>query len=283
MKCAASNSILRFSIVSATMAISLATTTNAWSANLSFVNNRADSGANDFVDWSSISNISTTGPSTFNLTSAGQLSITGTQNGSFQIRTQSSPGFEVNFNNRNAIERSNAIAAVSGSDPKLWDGNFTAGEQVYWNNGSEDGLTLTFSTPVSSVGAQLNSLFYRNSIDANPLTPNRSLTSPFRGEITVFDGINPSGTALSGFGQTTAAADGTAGFFGVTSTSADITKIVFNIYNTADGGKDANFAINRLSIGNPQAVPEPFSILGTLFGGAVALKMRKRFKANNKL
>ncbi len=282
MKCAASKSILRFSIVSATMAISLATTTNAWSADLKFVSTREASGANDFVDWSSMSNISTTGPSTFNLTSAGQLSITGTQNGSFQIRTQSSPGFPVTFDTANAIQRSNAIAA-SGSDPKLWDGNFTAGEQVYWNNGSEDGLTLTFSTPVSSVGAQLNSLFYRNSIDANPSTPNRLLTSLFEGEITVFDGTNPLGTALSGFGRTTAAADGTAGFFGVTSSSADITKIVFNTYNTAGRGKDANFAINRLSIGNPQAVPEPFSILGTLFGGAAALKMRKRFKANNKL
>jgi hypothetical protein len=31
------------------------------------------------------------------------------------------------------------------------------------------------------------------------------------------------------------------------------------------------------------AVPEPFTIVGTMIGGAAALKMRKRLKATNKL
>jgi hypothetical protein len=45
-----------------------------------------------------------------------------------------------------------------------------------------------------------------------------------------------------------------------------------------------NYAINSVSIlTTAQAVPEPFSILGTLFGGAAALKMRRKFKATNKL
>jgi hypothetical protein len=55
-----------------------------------------------------------------------------------------------------------------------------------------------------------------------------------------------------------------------------------------DGGGD--FGIGRtsayaLDITSPTttAVPEPFTIVGTLLGGASALRMRKRFKATNKL
>jgi hypothetical protein len=37
------------------------------------------------------------------------------------------------------------------------------------------------------------------------------------------------------------------------------------------------------SIGGTTAVPEPFTIVGTMLGGAAALKIRKRLKATNKL
>jgi hypothetical protein len=43
------------------------------------------------------------------------------------------------------------------------------------------------------------------------------------------------------------------------------------------GGGGYNFTVA------PVAVPEPFTIIGTMLGGAAALRMRKRLKAENKL
>jgi len=282
MKCAASKSILRFSIVSATMAISLATTTNAWSANLSFVNDRAALGATDFVDWSNpITRLTNSPPATtFRIDSAGGLTVTGSQAGAFgEVRTQNPTPSIVGTNSPSP---SNAY-----QNSTFWNGNFAANDAVYWNQGS-GALTLSFSTPVAAVGTQLASPFYRFSRASVPVTD-------FLGTITANYGNGLSQT-FSAPGRTNALADNSAAFFGVRSDSADITSIVFNDFDipttTIDpstglplGSGYFNYAINRVSFSTSaaQAVPEPFSILGTLFGGAAALKMRKRFKANNKL
>ena len=37
------------------------------------------------------------------------------------------------------------------------------------------------------------------------------------------------------------------------------------------------------STGDPTAVPEPFTIVGTLVGGTAALRMRKKLKSNDKV
>ena len=281
MKCAASKSILRFSIVSATMAISLATTTNAWSANLNFVSTRAALEANDFVDWSNTITPITNAPpaTTFSLNSAGGLTVTGSQAGAFgEVRRQNPTPSIVGTNSPSP---SNAY-----QNSTFWNGNFAANDAVYWNQGS-GALTLSFSTPVAAVGTQLASPFYRSSDRAN---------LDFLGTITANYGSGLSQTFRAN-GRTNALADNSAAFFGVRSDSADITSIVFNDFDipttTIDpstglplGSGYFNYAINRVSFStsaSAQAVPEPFSILGTLFGSAAALKMRKRFKANNKL
>jgi hypothetical protein len=271
MKYALSKGLLQFSIVSATTAIALTTATTAWSANLSFVSSRAALGANDFVDWSNpITQIASV-PATFSTISAGGITVTGSQAGAFgEVRRQSSTPFAVDANSPGSAT----------ANTTFWNGNFAPNDAVYWNKGSANlasGLTLSFATPVSAVGAQLDSLFYHGSGTNDPI-------SPFRGTITAFYGSGASQT-VNVNALTSALADNSATFFGFSSDSADITGVLFNTTDLINND-GFNFAINRVSLrttSGVQAVPEPFSIVGTLIGGAAALKMRRKFKATNKL
>jgi hypothetical protein len=266
--------LLQFSIVSATTAIALTTTTTAWSANLNFVSSRDALGANDFVDWSNPINVTSgsSAPASFTTLSAGGKTVTGSQAGAFgEVRRQSSTPYTVG----------NLLSSGSATgNSTLWNGNFAPNDAVYWNKGSANGstgLTLNFATPVYAVGAQLNSLFYHGAGQVS--------FSPFRGTITAFYGSGGSQTVNIDDALTTASADNSARFFGFTSDAADITSVVFNTTDLVNND-GYNFAINRVSLrtdSNVQAVPEPFSIVGTLFGGAAVLKLRKRLKVTNKL
>ncbi len=58
--------------------------------------------------------------------------------------------------------------------------------------------------------------------------------------------------------------------------------------DVANSTRTANWAfditgVDTASVSNPTSVPEPFTIVGTLMGGAAALRMRKRLKVTNKL
>jgi hypothetical protein len=302
MKYALSKGILQFSIVSATTAIALTATTNAWSANLSFVSSRAALGANDIVNWNPLPNNTSPNnpitvnsvdpaPANFSIQSVGGLTVTGTQGGQFgptrpNVRQQSSTPYTIttidslgNVVPGNSPSPGNAVfQGESFIDTGVWNGNFQGGDYVYWNNNGSGRLELSFSTPVSAVGTQLDSLFYHGT----------GLTgvTPFRGTITAFYGSGPSATSstFAADGTTSALANGSATFYGVSSNSADITSVVFDTFDIPEGNSYFNYAINSVSIRTTaQAVPEPFSILGTLFGGAAALKMRRKFKATNKL
>lgn len=274
MRATLKQGLLQFSIVSATTAIALTTTTNAWSANLNFVSSRAALGANDYLDWPSTIPQSTSS----SLNSANGIGVTVSQAGAIvETRVQNSTPYIIGINSP-----SNSTATANTS---FWNGNFAGGDSVYWTRGSAnaDGLRLSFDTPVSAVGAQLNSLFYHNSSYEDPSKSVAGFDAfQFRGTITAYNGSTVLGT-YSLPGLTTAAADDSAQFYGFTSDAADITSVTFN--TTDPFNNDGfNFAINRVSIRTAaQEVPEPFSIVGTLFGGAAALKLRKRLKVTNKL
>ena len=244
---------------------------------ITFVSSRTALGGNDFVDWSSpLSPVSAPIGTRFTISSAGGLIVTVSQNGAPGEVRQQNTGSTVGVDspsNSNATQNST-----------FWNGNFAPNDTVYWNKGN-GALSLAFATPVSSVGAQLNSLFYQDSdaAAADPATENPPSTSPFRGTITAFYGNSGASATFTANGVTNALADNSAAFFGVQSDSADITRIVFDSFDIPTNTAYFNYAINSVSIGNPTAVPEPLTIVGSVLGGAAAFKMRKRLKVDNKL
>ncbi|AFY91569.1 hypothetical protein [Chamaesiphon minutus] len=264
--------VLQLSIATAASAISLAGTAPiARSATLTQVFSAAALGANDIVDWSSPT--LTVGPTNLTINSTGGLTVAGTQNGGgARILPQSLTGFLVAAGNSNALQDPTNPATQNG----LWNGNFAPNTSVFYSNGNLGGLTLSFSTPVAAIGAQINSLFYRNSTG----------TPGFQGTLTAFATDNTSQT-FNFPGVTNGNADNSAAFWGVSSNTANISSIVFRSFDTPTSGPfDAdNFALGSVLIANPAAtaVPEPFTIVGTMIGAASAWKMRKRLKATNKI
>lgn len=269
-------SVLKLSIATAASAIAISgSATSARSATLSFVSDPFALGANDSINWSSptLTFIPGAGTTTLTLESTGGLTVTGTQNGGgARILQQNPTGFVVGAGNSNALQDPTNPATRNG----LWNGNFAPNTSVFYSNGNLGGLTLSFSTPVAAVGAQINSLFYRNS----------SRVPGFQGTLTAFatDGTSQTFDAT---GITNGSADNSAAFWGVSSTTANISSIVFRSYVSPTPVEpfDDNFAIGSVLIANPAAtaVPEPFTIVGTMIGAASAWKMRKRLKATNKI
>jgi hypothetical protein len=269
-------SVFQLSIATAASTIAIAgAATSARSATLSFVSDPFALGANDTVNWSSptLTGIPSATPTNLTIASTGGLTVTGTQNGGgARILQQNPTGFIVAAGNSNALQNPTNPTTQNG----LWNGNFAPNTSVFYGNGNLGGLTLSFSTPVAAVGAQINSLFYRNS----------SGVPGFQGTLTAFatDGTSQTFNAT---GVTNANANNSAAFWGVSSNAANISSIVFRSYvtPTAIEPLDDNFAIGSVLIANPAAtaVPEPFTIVGTMIGAASAWKMRKRLKATNKI
>ncbi|PSB58413.1 hypothetical protein [Chamaesiphon polymorphus] len=86
---------------------------------------------------------------------------------------------------------------------------------------------------------------------------------------TKFSGnINPAGTAASLFTN-----DGTGSFYTQGGVRTDVTALSFTL-NDIGGGVTAGYSI--LASTTTTAVPEPFTIVGTLVGGTVAMRMRKK-------
>jgi hypothetical protein len=214
-------------------------------ASVLFVNSRAGLGANDSVDWAQLGPDRTVLSNPFTATSSGGLGVTGQfTGGSGELRTQSAS----------------------------WAGNFAIGDAVLYawdGNGGIGPLTLTFANAVSGVGAQIMADYYGR----------------FTGSIEAFDSFNNSLGLFSNLsGVSNGDADNSAVFWGISSTNSDIKSIVFNASDDfGDGPND--FTINQLSLvtANTTAVPEPFTIVGTLIGGTAALRMRKKLKSTSKV
>lgn len=121
--------------------------------------------------------------------------------------------------------------------------------------GNPGPLSITFDRPVSAAGAQI-------AVDDE---------FTFTAFIEAFDISNNSLGNFSIAGTSSLLLDNSAQFLGVSSDVANISKIVYS----SDKNNRA-FGINALSIAQP--VPEPFTIFGTLIGGAAAWKIRKKLK-----
>jgi hypothetical protein len=143
---------------------------------------------------------------------------------------------------------------------------------------------------------------------ANPTSPVLSGTPTFNGPISILFNTDQAGVGLTGgffdnIGSTAITAfarDGsTLGsvvntvrgieFLGLV--TGDGSNQIAGLQFSLVGNENAGFAIDNVRFGTagqivvPGAtdVPEPFTIVGTLMGGAAALRMRKRLKVTNKL
>ena len=250
-------------MISAVAAIaSLSTATTAQAAVL-FTSTRSGLGANELVNWSSLGPQNLTGgiANPFTVSSTGGLGVTGQFTGGAGARRDQNP----------------LAPAGPGTVGSGFFTNFAPNEALIWSGGPNGPLTLTFANTVSGAGAQIAT----------------TLNASFTGSISAF---GTSGNLLGSFTRTGLSADTGAGdalFLGVSSSTTDIKSIVFNAFvRPLDGtpGSGNNFAINQVSLNtlnptvtaNPTAVPEPFTIVGTLVGGTAALRMRKKLKANSK-
>jgi hypothetical protein len=145
---------------------------------------------------------------------------------------------------------------------------------------------------------------------ANPTSPVLSGTPRFNGPISILFNTDQAGVGLTGgffdnIGSTAITAfarDGstlgsvvntTSGIEFLGLVTGDGSNQIAGLQFSLVGNENNGFAIDNVRFGNAEqvvvpgtpttAVPEPFTIVGTLMSGAAALRMRKRLKVTNKL
>jgi hypothetical protein len=176
-------------------------------AEFTFVGNRSELGSSDSIDWSGLGPAYTTVPQSFSIATTGhgwEVGGSKTPVGSFERRDQG----------------------------EGWNGNFAPGDSLLWTGGTAGPLSLTFATPVSAVGMQI-----QKADQSNPA---------FTATIEAFSAGNVSLGSFEREGDSSNAGDGSAIFVGVRSAFPNIVRLEVNVLWGSD------FAINQVSL-----VPEP--------------------------
>ena len=221
----------------------------------SFIGDRADLQGNDQVDWSSVGVTSPFQvlPNNFSATSEQGLKL------NVQIPQALSPQITPPV----VFQTLPALPGIADSFTTGVPTNFAQGDYILFTGstpgafppiGNSGPLTIAFEQPVLSAGAQI----------AVSGTPN------FVGLIAAFDNND---TLLGSFsipGTSSQALDNSAQFLGISSDTADISKLVFST-----SAENRAFGINTLSI-QAKPVPEPDSsvtlALGAIWLGLVAIR-----------
>jgi hypothetical protein len=187
-------------------------------ADLALVTSRSGISAADSIDWGVLGPPLTTIATPFAVTSPGGVGLTVSKPGGF-------------------FERRDENNTAGG-----WFGNFAIGDRLLWTFTDGGPITLTFSTPISAGGAQIQSEFFGD----------------FIAKIEAFD---PSGMSLGSFtvpGVSTSDEDNSAIFIGVASDTADIARLVFSLASAPPLNPPNDFAINEFDFRvGPAAVPVP--------------------------
>lgn len=218
----------------------------------SLVTDRADLGANDQIDWSSLGFTPPLKvlPYSFSAASAAGLGL------QVQIPPTAPP-------------ITPPLAFPTAPPPLGIPTNFASGDfllftgltpGVFPSPGNPGPLTILFNQPVAGAGAQI-------AVDDTTL---------FTAFISAYDSANTLLGTFSAPGTSSLALDNSAIFLGVSSDTANISKIV---YSTSI--PDRGLAINTLSINssNNAAVPEPSTILAIGLAGVGLFTARKRVRA----
>jgi hypothetical protein len=136
-------------------------------------------------------------------------------------------------------------------------------------------MTFTFASPVSSFGAFMNYVPASSFLAQN----DTNYTNPI---ISAYDSSN---NLLDSFDLSAAAPISTPGalnqfvFRGISESSPTIASFrLSGSYLIA--ASSANGFVSSTIPTSPTAVPEPFTIIGTLIGGTAALRMKKQLKSN---
>ena len=143
-------------------------------------------------------------------------------------------------------------------------------------------MTFAFQAPVSSFGAFVN---YAPCLSAYCLTLNWDKPT--------ISTYNSAGALLSSFDLSALAPIATPGNSGGASNDPNDPRIQFNQFRfrgiNEGSAVIASFRIGGAEIvatgnatGSYASVPEPFTIIGTLVGGTIAIRMRNKLKARNK-
>jgi len=157
----------------------------------------------------------------------------------------------------------NLVAVINGNNDfyviqqgNSWNGNFNPGDTVLHNQAT-GAVEIDFLIPIMAVGARFQPI---------------DLGVGYSIFITAFNASNTNLGTVTTTGLSTGAADGSAAFLGVMSSTADIASIVVNVQ--VDGADNA-FALGSLSIAEaPTGVPEP-STMFLAVGGMLACVARK--------
>lgn len=202
-----------------------------------FVDSRDALQANDIVDWSVLGSTFTTYPNSFVTTSSAGLDVNASIPSGNFLRIDQTPVFP---------------GAYDVGDALLFTGL-----------GNPGPLTLTFDTPVFGAGTQIQS---------DPANiPNYTAT------ITAFDRSDRNLGSFDMTGVSQRSAGSGVLFIGVSDSSGDIKKLVFN---TQEEGANVPFAINEVSLRTSADVPEPSSLLGLLLvgTGGVVFKLKNQHR-----
>jgi hypothetical protein len=213
---------------------------------------RATFAGNDSVDWSQLGASLTPIPNPFTATSTGGVGVTGAFAGSGdgQVRVQGTSQF----------------ADFAAGDFLV--AAFCAGGTCPSQSGGQGPLTLTFNTPVTGAGAQIENDF-RGAFSAEIQAYNGS---------TLLGSFTETGTVVGCL--TNGCGDNTAMFLGIEDLSgANITSVVFSNPTCNPIGDCAAFEINTLALQTTSSstVPEPTTLVLAACGLG-ALLTRKRFR-----